>query len=360
MKRVLHISSAKTWRGGEQQIAYILENQSKGFEHMVFAPKGSELLKWASTQGLNSIGYVKHSGFSLRASKNLKKAVRQHNIDVLHVHDAHAHNTLFLAHHIFRLNTPAVLSRRVDFTPSRTSSFKYNLKAIKRIVCVSDFVRSIMQKRVKETQKLITIHDGVRPQKQEHKSFFRKTYNISKDTLLIGNVAALADHKDYPTFVRTAKELLEKHQIKAKFLMIGIDAESSVEVKEMIAQLGLSEKILHTGYVTDLKSKLSELDVFLFTSKEEGLGSSLIDAFNAKVPVVATKAGGIPEIVKHNQTGLLADISDYKQLAEHVMYLIKNSKERKKLIDQAQESALNFTDKVMAEKTHEVYLKVLL
>ena len=70
---------------------------------------------------------------------------------------------------------------------------------------------------------------------------------------------------------------------------------------------------------------MPELDAFLITSETEGLGTSVIDAFVCKVPVVATNAGGIPELVKHKETGLLAEVKDAKTLADNINLLFSDS-----------------------------------
>ena len=99
--------------------------------------------------------------------------------------------------------------------------------------------------------------------------------------------------------------------------------------------------------------------MFLITSKTEGLGTSVIDAFVCEVPVVATKAGGIPELVKHKITGLLADIKDAKVLAEHINLLFSGSIDLKEITKNQQELLSEFTREATAEKTLIEYYSIL-
>ena len=73
-----------------------------------------------------------------------------------------------------------------------------------------------------------------------------------------------------------------------------------------------------TGFRKDIPKILPELDIFLFSSKTEGLGTSLLDAFACQVPVVATNAGGVPELIIHEKTGLLSPTKDPQSLAKNV------------------------------------------
>jgi len=95
------------------------------------------------------------------------------------------------------------------------------------------------------------------------------------------------------------------------------------------------------------------------TSKTEGLGTSLLDAMACKVPIVATRAGGIPEIVINEKTGLTADIGDHQQLSKLVLRIIENPEIRKTLSDNAFNFVKKFDRKVTAEQTLDVYTNLV-
>src|SRR5690606_19919072 len=169
----------------------------------------------------------------------------------------------------------------------------------------------------------ITIHSGIDLKKfsflGKH-DFFRNQYKIPHISPIIGNTSALADHKDYFTFINTA-EILIKQNDNLRFLIIG-DGNLRDEIREYVESKKLHNHIIFTGFVTNLAETLHEIDIFLMTSKTEGLGTSILDAFASKVPVVATNAGGIPELVKHEETGLIATVKDHEKLAENVNQIL--------------------------------------
>ncbi len=360
VQRVLHVSSARSWRGGEQQISYLVKYLAdKGVENWVFCPEDSPLEKWSQLNNITTVSYNKGSSISFKVSRLLKRTAQEENIDLIHVHDSHAHNYAWFANSIFGNETPLIVSRRVDFKIPYSSIRKYNHKDIRKIICVSDYVREVVGMRVRDKSKLMTIYSGVQKVEKHPNYSLRKSYGIPDSHKLIGNVAALAEHKDYFTFVNTAEALIKSQPDTYSFLMIGGDGDSSKEIKTYIKKKGLQHHIIHTGFIPEVKSKLSDLDLLLFTSKEEGLGTSILDAFNAGVPVVATNTGGIPEIVRNQETGLLSEVKDHLSLFANVRHIFESPALTARLIENAKKLAEKLSEKNMAHNTLETYNKVL-
>jgi L-malate glycosyltransferase len=122
---------------------------------------------------------------------------------------------------------------------------------------------------------------------------------------------------------------------------------------------GVESHITFTGFRKDVIDILPQLSIFLMTSKEEGLGTSILDAFASKVPVVATDAGGIPEMVSHLKTGMLGEVGNSKMLADHISQIIHNDNLRTTLTDGANEKVKEFSKQIMANKTYQVYQELL-
>ena len=361
---ILHLSTAKSWRGGEQQIAYLVKELQafEGVNQWVFCAKGSSMEKHCREKKLSHFALSKISPFNPWLAYRLRSICKKNSIDLVHLHDPHAHNIAILSADFFRNKTPFVLSRRVDFPIRKNwfSRYKYNHPQVKRILCVSDTIRQIMAEYVKDQNKLHTVYSGIdtkRFEKATNSGKLRKQYQIPNETALIGNVAALAPHKDYLTFVDTAQLLLQKG-VKAAFFIIGEGAER-MKIETHIAQLQLQKHFILTGFRNDIPDILPELDLFLMTSETEGLGTSVLDAFACKVPVVATVAGGIPELVKDGETGLLAEVKNAKQLAEKVALMINKQHLRQKLVMNAFEFVQKFTTRQTANLTLGIYIKLL-
>ena len=121
----------------------------------------------------------------------------------------------------------------------------------------------------------------------------------------------------------------------------------------------MQKHILFLGFRQDIPEILPELDAFLITSETEGLGTTILDAFACRVPVVATAGGGIPEIVKHNQTGMLAAVHDADTLATHILNVLTVDTLRSRLVANATEFLQEFTKEKTAHKTLAVYQEIL-
>jgi len=142
-----------------------------------------------------------------------------------------------------------------------------------------------------------------------------------------------------------------------KFFIIGTGPLEE-KIKQYCIQKKLSNHIIFTGFRTDIQEILPELDIFLMTSETEGLGTSIIDAFACQLPVVATRAGGIPEIVQHEKNGLLADIKDANELANQIERILNGSIDLDKIINEQQKTLQKFTKSVTAHKTLLEYLAI--
>ena len=359
--KILHLSSEKTWRGGEQQIAYLIEELSQqGVTNLVACRKNSAFEDYCKRKNLGYFSLPFSNSLDFRTAAALKKICKREAPDLMHLHSSKSHGIAVLSGWIGN-PTPMVLSRRVDFPLKKNwlSQKKYNSPQIRRILCVSDAIKIMVQEGVNDQGKACTVYSGIDLKKfpATRGSFLRTRFNIPEGFFLVGNTSAIAPHKDYYTFVNTVEEL-EKDQFPAYYFIIGAGPLEQ-EIKAYVEEKGLNKKIIFTGFLTNINEVLSELDLFLMTSKTEGLGTSLLDAFACKVPVVATAAGGIPEIVKHEQTGLLAPVGDSKTLSKEVQQLLSSPDQRATLVRNAYQLVQEFDKKVTAQKTLEIYRKAL-
>lgn len=360
---VLHISTPKTWRGGEQQIAYLLGSLPENEVHnIVLAPENSVLSHYCQKQGVQHLSLPTKFPAKLLNPFRLKRLCQAHDIHLIHLHDAHAHSLAIYSVVFARLALPFILSRRVDFPiqPNWFSRFKYNHHRIQAIICVSEVIQDILTSQVQHPQKLEVVHSGIdldRFSGIQLQGKLRQAWQVPEDRWLIGNTSAIADHKDYFTFVDTAEYLLNQ-KLKAHFFIIGSGPEKA-QIQQYITEKGLRDHIHLTGFREDLPSLLPELDCYLMSSKTEGLGTSILDAFAAGVPVVATQAGGIPEMVIHEETGLLAPIGNPEALGKAVLRLLENAEIRNQIIKGAAHKVEDFSKEKMAERTLGVYQRGL-
>ena len=359
--KILHLSSEKSWRGGEQQIAYLIgELSQQGVKNIVACRKNSAFESYCQTEDIPYYSLPFSNSLDIKTAAGLKKICRSESPSLMHLHSSKSHGVAVLSGWMGN-PAPLVLSRRVDFPLKNNwlSRKKYNSLKIRKILCVSDAIKEIVQKSIAEPQKAVTVYSGIDLNKFSSLAgnYLRSHYKIPENHYLVGNTSAIAPHKDYYTFVNTIEEL-EKNNLPAVYFIIGTGPLEQ-EIKAYAAAKGLEKKIIFTGFLNNLPEILPELDLFLMTSVTEGLGTSILDAFACKVPVVATAAGGIPEIVKHEETGLLAPVGNSHQLADEVLRLLQNPELRGKFTANAFERVKQFDKKITAAQTLEVYQQVI-
>ncbi len=360
--RVLHVATARTWRGGEQQLAYLVKALGeRDVPQVVVCTQGSTLQEYCEEQEIEHVALQRRSSFDLAFARELKRLSRDLEPDLIHTHDAHAHTLAFLAALLFRNKVPMVVSRRVDFhLKGVLSRWKFRHPSVARVICVSEAIRKIMEEDLGDNKKLSVVHSGIDPERfrgHTPSGKLRKEYDIPKDRKLIGNTAALAPHKDLFTFVDTV-ELLEQNNFPADYFLIG-EGPSRKGIEAYIREKGLENRIHLTGFREDVVELLPELDLFLMTSETEGLGTSLLDAFVCGIPVVATDAGGIPELVKHRETGWRGRVKDPASLQEGVEQLFRDEQLREHVITRAKETSEQHSFRKVAERTLNIYRDIL-
>ncbi len=361
--KVLHLVSEKTWRGGEQQIAYLITVLNQlGHENIAAVRKKSVFEKYCISNKITYYTYSFKNSLDILTSVGIRRLIKAKSPDIIHIHSSKAHGIMALIY-LMGIKVPSVLSRRVDF-PLKSfgfSQWKYNLKAIKKIICVSDTIRKIVINSVNNPDRVLTIYDGIDIKKHviaENSNFLRSKYGLKKDAILIGNTSALADHKDYFTFINTASSYIKTGKANVYFFIIG-KGNQEEQIVNYIQEKKLEERVFMTGFLNNIPSILKELDLFLMTSKTEGLGTSVLDAFASKLAVVSTNGGGLSEIVIHQKTGLLADVFNHDQLASHISYLLKNTEDAAKLTSSAFDFVKDYSMEIMANKTLEIYKQVI-
>ncbi len=181
---------------------------------------------------------------------------------------------------------------------------------------------------------------------------------VPRDKRIVGNIAALVPHKDHGTLVRAAKFVAAKRGDIA-FVIIG-EGELHADLLRLRAELGLESSVFFAGFIPEAQCLLPAFDVFAMSSCMEGLGTIVLDANQAGVPVVATAGGGLPETVNDNQTGLLVPVGDAEALANGILRLLSDDSLAARLARAAQaRTRREFSPSDMARKYIEVYQEVL-
>lgn len=363
MLKVLHISGARSWGGNEQQLLdLIYELNIRNVENLVLGVSGSPLENACKQNNIQFISSKKNKLNKFVNYKYLQQITQEIKPDVLHLHTSDSLTTFVISDMLYKLKIPAVFSKKgMGRSSSFLSKFKYNYKKLSAIICVSEKVKTefseILSSENKE--KLTVIYDGISLSriKEAEQSIFPK-----KDSPLIGHIGNHVRAKDLPTLINMMNVLVnELGEKNVHLVQMGeFKDEITHELKKMVNQYKLDEHISFTGFLSDASSYLGQFDIYVMSSAREGLPLTIYEAFYKKVPVVSTKAGGIPELISDGENGYLVDVGDYRNLALKTKELLHNQEKRKAFSNSAyQHFVNNYTSEKCALDTLTLYKKMI-
>jgi glycosyltransferase involved in cell wall biosynthesis len=175
---------------------------------------------------------------------------------------------------------------------------------------------------------------------------------------VVGNVAALAAHKDHATLLEAAVGVLQRVP-EARFVILG-EGELRPRLEARARELGLAGRCVFAGFRADVDRLIPAFSVFCLSSRMEGLGTSLLDAMAFARPIVATRAGGIPEAVEDGVSGRLAPVSDPQALADALVEVLRDPELQARLGAAGRRRfEQRFSAARMVESTLQVYQEVL-
>ena len=355
---VLHIDTEHGWRGGERQALWLAgELARRGHRSVVAARAGEPLARRAEEAGLDVAFCSPLGELDPRAALQLRGVIRREQIDVVHAHTAHAVAAGALA--TIGTRTPMVVARRVDFPLRANVGTRWKYGRAAAIIAVSQAVRRVLVEGGINPSLVTVVPDGVDVHRDVSPASAETLVElgVQPQTPLVVQVAQLVGHKDPINFVRAvahARRIVPNLQA----LLVG-EGSLRGEVEREIHTLMLDGVIHLAGYRTDADALLAAADVVALSSREEGMGSVLLDALAFGRPVAATRAGGIPEVIVDGDCGLLADTRDPEGLGAAIARLITDSELAARLTSRARARADEFSVERMTDRTIEVYERVI-
>jgi len=299
----------------------------------------------------------------LSAAWRFSRLVRRLEPDIVHAHDPHAVAMAALALSMGSSNNrrvpPLVASRRVDFHLKGNSFSRWKHRQVDCFIAASDAIRRMLVADGVPADHTVTVHEGIdldhvvaAPSVNVHEAFW-----LPHDSPVVGNVAALVPHKGQRHLIDAAA-LVVRELPDARFVIMG-EGELREHLDRLVREHHLEKHVRLPGFRTDVLGCLKSFDLFVMSSVSEGLGTSLLDAMACSKAVVATRVGGIPEVVHEGVTGLLVEPRDHRQLANAILQLLRNHEQREHYGTAGFERVRErFTVERMLAETVAVYVRV--
>jgi glycosyltransferase involved in cell wall biosynthesis len=355
--KIVQLDSHFPWRGGEQQVMYLSQAlQAHGVDNVIMCQPHSVLYQRACKAGLPTMALRMRHELDVVAAWRLGRYLRRHRVDILHMHTPHAH-TIGLLASALAPRVRKVVSRRVDFAPLRSwfSRCKYAFPGV-HYVAVSEAVHRVLLQSGIAPQRVQTVYSGVDMRRFAHVTPAPPLFPAG--TRLLGTVGHLAGHKGHRYLLEATKYLLQSEP-HVGVVIAGTGALRAA-LEAQAAALGIADRVCFTGFREDILALIQGFEIFVFPSYLEGLGTSILDAMALRKPVVATRVGGIPEVVEDGVTGLLVPPRDPTALAQALLYLLRHPEQGQKFGEAGRSRVeQHFTAARMAMHTMHIYQQLM-
>jgi len=313
--RVLHISFGLNVGGQEKLLVELARHADRSRFALTFVSLGDrgELAGDLEICGARVIAMGEPSGLKPKLLYRLTRLFRRLRPDVVHTHDQRA---LFYAGPAAWAARVALLintrhGRNFDFTPRQVAVGRQLARLADRYVCVSDDVKAQCVAEGIAPHRLLTIKNGV--------DLERFPFSGPRPGGPIVTVARLSPEKDVANLVRaTALAALRVRELRVEVAGGGPCLE---DLKRLAASLNVGDRIAFLGEVRDVGALLCHARFFVLSSRSEGIPLTVLEAMACGLPVVATRVGGLPEVVEDGVTGLLVPAADPAALAEAMVRL---------------------------------------
>jgi glycosyltransferase involved in cell wall biosynthesis len=345
---IVHVASGREWRGGQRQVWLLAGELARlGVEQVVVTGRETELANRLKARGVLVHPARWDAGLDPRVIWPILQELRRRPA-VLHAHDAHA---LALAGICSTLTkAPLVATRRVDFHVHRRG---YWTRA-DRVIAISQAVADVLLSDGIRQDRITVVHSGISLDltRRTARLGIRDRLGLSREARIAANVAALVPHKDHANLIDAAK-ILERRFPDLHWVVAG-QGRLRDQLATQIVRLGLGERVHLIGHVDEPARLTADADLFVMSSREEGLGTSVLEAMALGIPIASTSAGGLPELLGQG-AGLLVPPRDPAALAEAVARILDDAELSQRLVGRGQEEVLRFSDRRMAEEVRSVY-----
>lgn len=294
-----------------------------------------------------------------RAVRQIEEYIQEDAVDIVHTHGYKADLYGYLA--AWRCHKPVVATCH-NWVGGTAALGIYNqldrmaLKKFNALAAVSDTVAQRLLAFGVPAEKIKTIANGI-----DVKAFERAEplplFN-AEGSAVVGMVARLDLQKGFEYLLQAARELCKTfHGLKIVIVGEGPDREA---IEEMIEQYGLQSNVVLAGQQSNMPAVYAAMDIFVLPSLNEGLPMTVLEAMAASKPVIATRVGAIPSLIKDGENGLLVAPKDSEGLRNTIASLLDDPERRRRMGDQAHAwVSRNYTSETMALKYREMYDDVL-
>jgi glycosyltransferase involved in cell wall biosynthesis len=316
--RVMHVEAGMHLYGGARQVFYLLQGlHARGIENVLACPTASEIAKVAAPYVRALHPMVMGGDLDLGLVSRLRRLIEQTRPDVVHLHSRRGADVLGgLAARLARPIPRVVLSRRVD-NPEPRLWVRVKYRLYDKVITISEGIRRVLLEEGLPPEKVVCVPSAVDHQAFEaecDREWYHQEFDIPPGSCVIGVIAQLIERKGHRYLIEALPPVFAKHP-DVRVLIFG-KGPMEAAIRSQITAAGLEEHVRLVGFRADLARVLPCVQMLVHPALMEGLGVALLEAAAAGLPIIATRAGGMPEIVRDGENGLLTPPGDVQALVK--------------------------------------------
>jgi len=364
--RVLHLNDQRGWRGGEQQMLYLVRGMARrGARAAAVLQPGSVAEARFRQAGVEVFPVRMRGEADAGAALSIARIARAGGFNILHSHTAHSQSLAQLAARLWMAPVRVVAHRRIEFPVGRgglgLARLKYRL-GVDAYVAISNRVKQTLLEAGVPEWRVYPVRSATDPARfadvRGDPRALRAGLGIPDDAFVIGNIGALVGHKDHRTLLEACR--LVRDRVPATWVVIVGEGPLRASIMGKARSLHMADRLVLTGFRWDVPELIRIFDLFALSSSEEGICSSLLDVAASGCPIVATDAGGVREAVLPGRTGIVVPVRSPQALAEGILRLARDPALARTMAERGRKRALSrFDCEEMTERTLEVYRRVL-
>jgi glycosyltransferase involved in cell wall biosynthesis len=323
--KILHVETGRHLYGGALQVTYLIRGLAeRGIDSLLVCPEGSAVAEEGYPENVSVLATPMKGDLDLAFAGRVRRLVREHRPDLVHLHSRRGADWLG-GIGAWRAGVPVVLSRRVtNPEPRWLAPLKYRL--FDRVITISRAIRDGLVASGVSDDKIRVVHSAVPlpdPQAQWTRERFAERFGLVGDAPVIGMAAQFIARKGHAVLMDAVPQVMRRFP-EARFLLFG-RGPLEASIHERIEKMRLTNVVRMLGFHEDLADFLGCFEVLVHPAYDEGLGIILLQASAARVPIVTTPVGGIPEIVEDGRNGLLVPPGDADELADALIRLLESA-----------------------------------
>ena len=241
---------------------------------------------------------------------------------------------------------------------------KMSMKAADAVVLVSPRMKKLPFVQQLRESRVHVVNNGISPEVSPSANgdpaIMERLSAFRGGGFCVGAVGRLSEEKDFPSLLHAVRELINGDIPQARLLIIGEGPERQA-LEHLAAELDLMDRLILPGYVPNARAYMHLFDVFVICSLTEGLPITLLEAMQEQVPIVATRVGGIPEVLNNGEGGILCPPGSPEQLAEAIASIVKQPGLKSRITANARETVqTRYSIEAMAMHYNAIYEHLLL